>query len=182
MGAVAIWSMHYIGNRAINMLLPKERSLQIAYSPGFTAGSFFLAIGGVGLAFYLFSVSQKVGVLQTLLGGFLTGSAVCGMHYMGQGGISNYKVSYNWKHVVGSAVIAVTETTFALGIFFYFKFNWTNNWAKRILCASILALAVSGMHWLATVGTTYKYRDIDHGNIGLGRQATVIVVLCLVCP
>lgn len=179
MGAVAIWSMHYIGNRAITML-QGQRDLQIEYSPGFTAGSFFLAIGVVALAFYFFNVSHSVNFTGTVVGGLLTGAAVCGMHYMGQGGITNYQVSYDYKYVLGSAIIAVAATTISLGIFFYLKSIWTNSWVKRVLCASVLAVAVSGMHWVATVGTTYRYRTIDHGIGGLGRQTTVIIVLCLV--
>ncbi|KAL9609642.1 MAG: hypothetical protein Q9167_005595 [Letrouitia subvulpina] len=178
MGAVAIWSMHYIGNRAITML-QGQRDLEIEYSPAFTAGSFFLAIGVVALAFYLFNITQSVNFTGTMVGGFLTGAAVCGMHYTGQGGIINYRVSYDYKYVLGSAIIAVTATTIALGIFFYLKSTWTNNWVKRVLCASVLAVAVSGMHWIATIGTTYHYRRIDHKIGGLGRQATIIIVLCL---
>ena len=43
------------------------------------------------------------------------------------------------------------------------------------------ATAVSGMHWVATVGTNYrlKYMPGKTGT-GLSRQATAIVVICLV--
>ncbi|MCJ1452623.1 hypothetical protein MMC28_002966 [Mycoblastus sanguinarius] len=181
MGAVAIWSMHYIGNRAI-LMDEDQKELQIQYSPGFTAGSFFLPICVVGVAFYLFSIYDSVSILGTMAGGLLTGLAVCGMHYMGQGGISNYTPSYSWPYVLGSAIIAVTATTIALGVFFYLKSTWTNNWLKRGCCASLLALAVSGMHWIATVGTEYRLDSNQHvtSMTGLSREATVIVVICLV--
>ncbi|KAK8078399.1 hypothetical protein PG996_004569 [Apiospora saccharicola] len=39
MGGIAIWCMHYIGNRAIE-LADGQLELQIAYSAGFTALSF----------------------------------------------------------------------------------------------------------------------------------------------
>lgn len=180
MGAVAIWSMHFIGNRAIEMA-QGQPSDQIQYSPGFTAGSFFLPIVVVGIAFYLFSTSEKVSVLWTLMGGLLTGFAVCGMHYLGQGGIANYTPFYLWTYVVGSAIIAVVATTVALGVFFYFNSMWTNSWWKRGLCASLLAVAVSGMHWTATVGTKYRFKPyIGETMEGLSREATVVVVICLV--
>ena len=75
MGSVAIWSMHYIGNQAVIM---DVKGLHITYSPGFTAGSFFLPICGVGIAFYFFSISEHVSIIGTLLGGFIVGSAICG--------------------------------------------------------------------------------------------------------
>ena len=180
MGAVAIWSMHYIGNRAI-MMAEGEASLQIQYSPGFTAGSFFLPVCVVAVAFYFFSIYENVSILGTMVGGILVGSAVCGMHYMGQKGIANYIPSYSWRHVLGSAIIAVVANTTALGVFFYFKSTWTNSWWKRMFCASLLAVSVSGMHWVATVGTSYRMITVTMKNVsGLSREATVVVVICLV--
>ena len=158
-----------------------EPELQIQYSPGFTAGSFFLPVCVVAIAFYLFSVSENVSVLGTMLGGLLVGTAVCGMHYMGQKGIANYTPIYAWRRVLGSAIIAVVANTTALGIFFYFKSAWTNSWWKRLSCASLLAVSVSGMHWVATVGTVYRMRsDMMEKVNGLSREATVVVVICLV--
>lgn len=179
MGAVAIWSMHFIGNRAI-IMAQGERYLQIQYNAAYTAGSFFLPICVLSIAFYLLGISEKVSIARIIIVGLLTGAAVCGMHYFGQGGMSNYLASYEWQYVLGSAFIAVTAATLALGVFFYFKATWTNNWMKRALCASVLAGSVSGMHWVAAVGTTYRYKEgVRKGN-GLTRQATVVVVLCLV--
>ncbi|MCJ1308354.1 hypothetical protein MMC25_002007 [Agyrium rufum] len=180
MGAVAIWAMHFIGNRAITMADGQD-DLQIAYSPSYTAGSFFLPICVVGLAFFVFTITDQVTILGTTLGGFTTGFAVCGMHYLGQGGIANYQAVYNWRYIFGAGVIAVVASTLALGIFFYFKAIWTNAWWKRMVCGFMLAVAVSGMHWVATVGTQYRFRAITGGagTGALSRHATVIVVLSL---
>lgn len=179
MGAVAIWSMHFIGNRAI-IMAHGERNLQIQYNGAFTAGSFFLPICVVSFAFYLLGLSEIVSITRIMIVGLLTGSAVCGMHYFGQGGIANYFVSYHWQYVLASAFIAVTAATLALGVFFHFKATWTDNWVKRALCAAGLAAAVSGMHWVATVGTIYRYKDRVGKRNGLTKQATVVAVLCLV--
>ena len=181
MGAVAIWAMHFIGNRAINMQ-DGSLALQIGYSPAYSAGSFFLPICFVGVAFYLFTITEQVTVLGIIIGGFLAGFAICGMHYLGQGGISNYHAVYDWRYVLGSAIIAVVAATVALGIFFYFKSGWTNRWWKRIASAALLAVAVSGMHWVATAGTNYVPRPgaSMSNQQGLSRRTTVVVVLCLV--
>lgn len=77
MGSVAIWSMHFIGNRAISMA-HNAAGFQIEYSQGFTAGSFFLPICGVGVAFYFFSISENVGIGGTMTGGLMLGMAICG--------------------------------------------------------------------------------------------------------
>jgi len=183
MGAVAIWSMHYIGNRAIIIYskIPLAGESQIQYSPGFTAGSFFLAISGITLAFYFLGSSNKVSIVGTVTGGFLVGMVICGMHYMGQGGIANYKPSYLWPYVFGAALIAIAASIVALGVFFYFRSIWTNKWQKRLSCALLLAGGVSGMHWVATVGTKYHQRGrrTDSDNNALSRTAVVLVVLVL---
>ena len=162
-----------------------QPELQIQYSPGFTVGSFFLPICVVGIAFYIFSTSDSINVRGMITGGVLTGMAVCGMHYMGQIGLANYATSYSVGYVLGSVVIAVFTSTVALGTFFYLKATWTDNWLKRGFCASLMAASVSGMHWVATVGCTYRLRILEPGRNGalggLSRQATTIVVICLVC-
>ena len=181
MGPVAIWSMHFIGNRAV-VMDHGQRQAQIQYSPGFTAASFFVPTIVVAVAFFFFSISEKVSILGTVLGGHLTGAAVCGMHYMGQGGISNYRPVYSWHNVVGSAIVSIIATTLALGAFFYFKSKWTSVWWKRVLCALLLAMGVSAMHWLATVGTVYHLKPNRHfvKVVGLSRKDTVTVVMALV--
>lgn len=178
MGAVAIWCMHYIGNRAIEML-NGESELQIEYAASYTAASFFLPICVEGLTFYYFNQTDKVTVRRTILGGATAGLAVCGMHYTGQGGISNYSISYKWQYVVGAAFIAVAANTAAFGIFFYFTMTWTNGMWKKIGCALLLAVSVSGMHWTATLGTIHRFAASSRKN-RLSRKGVVIIVLCLV--
>ena len=181
MGGIAIWCMHYIGNRAI-VLGGGAAVLQIAYSPGFTALSFFVPIVVLLVAFTALGSNDRVSILRVLIGGSLAGSAICGMHYLGQTGISNYVCVYEIKNIVGAAVIAVVATIVALSVFFVLRATWTNSWWKRALCAILLAGAVSGMHWLASVGTQYRLRQIplpsSHGDIS--RDSTIIVVIVLV--
>ena len=181
MGGIAIWCMHYIGNRAI-VLGGGAAVLQIAYSPGFTALSFFVPIVVLLVAFTALGSNDRVSILRVLIGGSLAGSAICGMHYLGQTGISNYICVYDIKNIVGAAVIAVVATIVALSVFFVLRATWTNSWWKRALCAILLAGAVSGMHWLASVGTQYRLRQIpppsSHGDIS--RDSTIIVVIVLV--
>ncbi|KAG8527909.1 uncharacterized protein KY384_006825 [Bacidia gigantensis] len=176
MAAVAIWCMHYIGNRAI-LMLDASAGMRIVYSPGYTAGSLFLALGGVGTAFYFFSMAETVTPFTALGGGIFMGGAICGMHYLGQVGIENYDCSYTWPYVVGAAAIAGTASTIALSIFFYLKSVWTNSWMKRVGVALILATGVSGMHWCATVGTKYRLRHFAVNTMSPQGVINVVTVL-----
>jgi NO-binding membrane sensor protein with MHYT domain len=176
MGGVAIWCMHFIGNRAI-IIDQDQPDLQIAYSPAFTAGSFFIPIVFVGIAFATFSMGESMPVLRMMVGGFICGAAICGMHYISQIGILNYTNVFDWRFIVAATVLAIATATVALGIFFHLKSAWTNTWWKRILTSLLLAAAVCGMHWVATVGTNYLAKPTEssvHG--GLSRVQMVIIV------
>ncbi|PVH79874.1 hypothetical protein DL98DRAFT_560558 [Cadophora sp. DSE1049] len=179
MGGIAIWCMHYISNRAI-VLGDAQFAIQIAYSPAYTAVSFFVPITVLLVAFIVLGSDDRVSIVRVTVGGTLAGLAICGMHYMGQAGISNYTCVFNVGNVVGSVVIAVIASIVALSVFFVLRAAWTNSWWKRAVCASILACAVFGMHWTASIGTNYRLkkgaRSFSHS---ISRDLTVIVVIVL---
>ena len=178
MGGIGIWCMHFIGNRAV-VLGNGEPNIQIVYNVAFTGTSFALPVVVLLAAFYTVGVEEKAGYIRILIGGLLTGSSVCGMHYVGQLGIANYRCSYNVANVVGSAIIAVFSSTTALGIFFRWRATWTDSWWRRGICAFLLAGAVSGMHWTATAGTTYLERDESIKN-GTQLSRSQVVIICAV--
>lgn len=211
MGGVAIWSMvctciraaqpavchvclivlthaplqHYIGNRATT-LLDGQPEVQIAYSAGVTAASFFVPIVVLMLAFFVVTItdgsSNRVSWRRVGISGTLSGGAISGMHYLGNASISNYRCDYLASFVVGSVVIAAAASTIALSLFFVFKSSWTNSWWKRIGCAVVLAGAVSGMHWCAVMGTRYTLTRVHSTSETTSRNTTVIVTACLVSP
>lgn len=179
MGGVGIWCMHFIGNRAI-VLGDGNSSIQIAYNVTFTGVSFVLPVCVVLTAFYAIGFEEKAGYIRIIFGGFLTGASVCGMHYVGQLGIANYHCTYKAGYVVGAAIIAAFSSTAALSIFFRWRATWTNSWWRRGICSGLLAMAVSGMHWTATVGTAYlkPTNHIKHNSqLSRGQIVTICAVL-----
>lgn len=180
MGGIAIWGMHFLGNRAI-ILGNDDSALQVAYNPAFTAASFFLPIVVLLAAFITIGSNETFSWLRVGLGGAMVGLSICGMHYLGQAGISNYSVEYMIANIVGSVMIAVVATITALFVFFILRATWTASWWHRALTASLLAGAVSGMHWVAETGTQYRLRQGDISpDRTLSRNSTVIVVIILV--
>ncbi|BAE60120.1 unnamed protein product [Aspergillus oryzae RIB40] len=180
MGGVGIWCMHFIGNRAI-VLGNGESDIQILYSVTFTGVSFVLPVIVLLAAFYAIGTSEKAGYIRIITGGVLTGCSVCGMHYIGQLGIANYQCSYRAANVAAAAIIAVFASTTALSIFFRWRATWTDSWWRRGICGCLLAAAVSGMHWTAAVGTSYRNHDPSVNKGGqLSRTQTVIICAVLV--
>ena len=82
MGAIAIWSMHFIGNQAITLAHGNPK-FQLMYSPAFTAISFFLPILVLSVAFFFAGANEEedVSKFKVGLGGGLAGLAICAMHY-----------------------------------------------------------------------------------------------------
>lgn len=185
MANIASTGQHYVGNRAITMLDGAE-GLQIAYATKFTILSFFMPILVLLVAFVVATAGARAVWWRVYVSGFLSGSAICGMHYIGDLSISNYRTAYHVAYVVGAALIAVSASSAALALFFIFEAAWTNAWWKRAGCAMVLAGAVSGMHWCAAVGTEYVLvaspSGALHGDGGGGsmsRTDTTIIVSCL---
>ncbi|TVY78348.1 Signaling protein [Lachnellula suecica] len=176
MGGIAIWSMHFIGNYAIT-LGHGEAYLQIVYSPGFTALSFFIPITVTFLAFAAVGTDEFASMPRVVIGGILAGFGICGMHYMGQTGITNYTCEYRLGFVLLSVLIACVACIVALGTFFVFFSSWNAALWKRALTANVLAIGVSGMHWLASSETEYKLKTSVPSKNALSPLGTVIAVI-----
>lgn len=156
-----------------------QAELQIAYSSGFTALSFFVPILVLLAAFIATGTNNSVKWWRVTVGGTMAGTAICGMHYIGNASISNYTCEYKVANIIGSAIISVAASIVALALFFMFRSSWTTSWWKRGICDVVLAGAVSGMHWCASTGTKYRLIKLNTGNSDLSRIATVVVVVCL---
>ncbi|KAI9048546.1 hypothetical protein LZ554_007379 [Drepanopeziza brunnea f. sp. 'monogermtubi'] len=182
MGGISIWCMHFVGNCAI-VLGDGQEQLQLDISGGFTTLSFFTPIAVLFIAFGVVG-SDESSIFRVVLGGVLAGLGICGMHFLGQAGIANYDCIYDVGAFVGAAVIAIVASVVALVIFFIFRYAWKSSLWKRGLVALILASAVSGMHWLASVGTSYRYKFTGPGSFAVSYMATavvVVIVLSIVC-
>lgn len=179
MGGIAIWCMHFVGNCAI-VLGDGQEQIQLVISGGFTTLSFFTPIVVLFIAFGVVG-SDESSITRVILGGIMAGLGVCGMHFLGQAGIANYDCIYNVGTFVGAVIIAIVASVVALVIFFIFRSAWTASWWKRGLVALILASAVSGMHWVASVGTNYRYKFKDSGSYNaLSMSTTVVIVIVMV--
>jgi len=181
--------MHFVGNRAI-ILGDGSSEIQLYYNPGFTALSAFLPI------IFLFCGLTTVEVRKPgqrffwpalVVAGIVAGLAITGMHYVGNFGISNYRLRFPAGYVIGAAAIAICASIASLTLFFYFKERWINSLPRRLVCACLLAGAVSGMHWVATVGTSYTLINATTTHSSNGRNTNLIVAIvisllsCIVC-
>jgi len=173
--------MHFVGNRAI-IMGDGSPELQLYYSPGFTALSAFLPIVflffGLSIAEYR-QPDQPFFWPLLIVTGVIAGLAITGMHYVGNFGISNYELVFPVQYIIGAAAIAILASITALTLFFYFKEQWVNSLPRRLACATLLAGAVSGMHWLATVGTTYQLKYLVTGRAYDRNINLIVAIICV---
>lgn len=176
MGLVGIWCMHFVGNRSI-VLGNGQARFQLIYSPGYTILSCALPVIGLTFAFYIAEIRIKSFTVRRLLDvvtGVLAGLSVVGMHYIGNLGTLNYNLIYPPQYIVAACIIAVGDCIIALVLFFYFKERWISVFWKRLFCAVILAAAVCGMHFTASVGCTYQLKDM--GTTKPGERNTAVII------
>jgi NO-binding membrane sensor protein with MHYT domain len=183
-GLVAIWCMHFVGNRAI-VLGDGEGEIQLYYSSVYTTTSAIIPVVVlfVGLLvadrFYLRSTHTPTRIASLIVCGFCSGAAITEMHYLGNNGTTNYHLKLNLRYVVGAACIAVGASVLSFGLFFHWSSVWMNNLLRRMVVACVLALAVSGMHWTAASGTQYEVKGYHEGSSNQ-RNITLIIAICLV--
>lgn len=161
-GAVAIWSMHYIGMLAVEMHVP------VSYDLTLTIVSMIFAV--LACAIGLFIVGRGTpSILKLLTGGVITGLGVCAMHYTGMASMNMPgTVEYNIPLVVLSIVIAIIAAVAAL----WFAFNLRGNF-QRVGSALIMGIAVCGMHYtgMFAMKMTHTAESMNMGEISSSQSA-----------
>ncbi|KAL9064329.1 MAG: hypothetical protein Q9157_007874 [Trypethelium eluteriae] len=153
--------------------------------PGFTALSVFLPIIFLFIGFFIADRESqkhrgKVRLSVFLcIAGVAAGLSIVGMHYVGNFGILNYKLVYTPRYIGGAIVVAVVDATGSLAFFFSMKELWINRWWSRLMTAIFLAIAVSGMHWVASVGVVYRLKAVPTPNAGNARNVNLIIAVAL---
>ncbi|PWY99903.1 hypothetical protein BCV70DRAFT_217616 [Testicularia cyperi] len=184
MASVGIWGMHFIGMHMSLRPVPNV-NWYIKVDPGFTVLSLFVPIIALHAAFFIVDAAVSFSYIRTTISGVLTGLIVSLMHYSASLK-TNYAVIYSPALVTVSIVVACVAATVALVGFFRFRAQWEDSWWKRMLCAFILAAAVSGMHYIGVWGTSYKVKasTVSGSNaISLlsGRQRNNVLVIAIGC-
>ena len=93
-----------------------------------------------------------------LVGGFFIASGVCIMHYIGMMAIV-FQGTMTWRPgiVAASCLIALVAATAALWIMFRLLAMFPNLELLRFVCAVVMAIAVSGMHYTGMVAAEFNY-------------------------
>lgn len=140
---VGIWSMHFIGMLAFS--LPVE----VGYDLAATTASLFLAIGVSLIAL----ATASRGVLSSArlcIAGTVMGIGVAAMHFTGMHAMQmSPGIAYTIWRVALSVGVAIAASMAALWLAFTLRASDVQNVVvKRLGAAFIMALAITGMHYV----------------------------------
>ncbi|SAK71619.1 response regulator receiver modulated diguanylate cyclase/phosphodiesterase [Caballeronia catudaia] len=140
---VGIWSMHFIGMLAFSL------PIAIGYDFTTTAASLVLA---VGVSFIALATASRGALsrLRLVMAGTIMGLGVAAMHFTGMQAMQmSPGIDYTvWKLVL-SVAVAIVASMAALWLAFTLRASDVENLViKRLGAAFIMAIAITGMHYL----------------------------------
>ena len=141
---LGISAMHFVG--MVAMRLP----VGVAYESGRTVLSVVVAIGASTLAL-AFAGGATMRAPRLVAGAFVFGGAIVGMHYLGMSAIrAPVVMDHDLSRVALSILIAIATAATALWLAFNLReLGGRVGLAARIASATIMGLAVAGMHYTA---------------------------------
>ena len=166
-----IWSMHFVGMLAFSI------PVAIGYAPLPTVLSWCAAtvVSAIALA-----VASKdvLGWRRLATGSATMGAGIFAMHYIGMAAIDMAPgIVWNPTLVAASLVIAVAASAVALQIFFWLRVaSGRRGDAYQLLAATVMGLAISGMHYTAMAAASFPVGSICLSAGALGGNVLNILV------
>lgn len=176
----AIWVMHFVGMLACH--LPEGYH----FSPSLTFLSYVIAAAASIFAVWL-TTRATLPLSRLVLGSFLMGIGISGMHYTGMLGliVPGYMIHYDPVLVVFSVLIAICGSGLTFWLFFKTKNATTHQRLLKCIVAIMMALSIVGMHYTAMAASSFHTVQESFQALisqqGTGLMLFVIIfVTCLV--
>ena len=133
--ALGIWGMHFVG------MLAAQLPTAVDYIVLPTLVSLFICVLVVGFAIFTASAQPRT-VRSLAIAAFAMGVGIASMHYVGMRAIhASVHMGHASSFVVASVVVAIAASALAIWLAF-----GTTRRPPLLICATVLGLAVSGMH------------------------------------
>ena len=185
-GAVAVWSMHFIGMQALSLIDPTTgNTVDIRYDPLFTAFSLVVVVVIVAVGFHVAGDPLNQQWWRYVFGGCAGAGGVLAMHYLGMLAMTmQAEIDFDWRWVLGSVLIGVAVVSVGLLVFFRFRQLWQHNHAVMLACSLVLAVAVMGVHYSGLASAAY-YKTVETPDIShyspLSRLLYINIALAAAC-
>ncbi len=146
----AIWLMHFVGMLACH--LPEGYS----FASTLTFFSYIIAMMASIFAVWL-TTRETLPLARLVLGSFLMGMGISGMHYTGMMGLTvpGYVLHYNLLLVIFSVSIAICGSGLAFWLMFKYKQSVINKFLYKLSAATMIALSIVGMHYTGMAAASF---------------------------
>jgi len=170
---LGIWAMHFVGMLAFNL------PCSTRYDLGLTLLSIIPGVLASILALHTIS-RHEISPARLGSGGLLIGAGVGAMHYSGMAAMRlDGMIRYDARLFLLSILVAVVLATFALWIKFRLQVaRDRDDFWVTVISASVLGLAVSGMHYTAMLAA-YFIRGDGGGVADAGIAPTFLAAIIL---
>jgi diguanylate cyclase len=167
--AIGIWGMHFVG------MLAAQLPTAVDYIVFPTLVSLFICVLVVGFAIFTASAQPRT-VRSLAIAAFAMGVGIASMHYVGMRAIhASVHMSHASSFVVASFVVAIAASALAIWLAF-----GTTRRPPLLICAIVLGLAISGMHYTAMTGLSLHPNTAASGpsspSISISTELLAIVV------
>ena len=177
-----IWSMHFIGMLAYDM------DMLVSYDMAMTGVSILLAI--ISAAFALWVIAKPNLTLSRIFSAAIVmGMGISMMHYTGMSAMQMpATITYDIPLVIFSIIVAVSASFAAIWVSInQGKYKVDNNKLIKIIGASILAIAICGMHYIGMAAVIFHHADPELFNLSsavnndlIGIWVILVTLLILV--
>lgn len=171
----AIWLMHFVGMLACH--LPEGYS----FATGLTFFSYIIAALTSIFAVWL-TTRNTLPLGRLILGSFLMGIGISGMHYSGMMGliIPNYSIQYDLFVIIFSVLIGICGSGLAFWLMFKYKQALKNKRLFKLCAASMFALTIVGMHYTGMAAASFHLMDdgvtsLTHNSAGQNLALFIII-------
>ena len=167
--AIGIWGMHFVG------MLAAQLPTAVDYIVLPTLVSLFICVLVVGLAIFTASAQPRT-VRSLAIAALAMGVGIASMHYVGMRAIhASVHMSHASSFVVASVVVAIAASALAIWLAF-----GTTRRPPLLISATVLGLAISGMHYTAMAGLSLHPDTAASGpsspSIAISTELLAIVV------
>ncbi|WP_417453321.1 MHYT domain-containing protein [Kiloniella sp.] len=166
----AIWGMHFIGMLAFSL------PCGITYDFLTTSISIIPAILASLTALFVVSQQRYNLHLRLVIGAVLMGSGIGTMHYVGMAAMRMPAIIfYDPQYVILSVIAAVVLSYISLAVVEYGQRQTSYRFARQLIAATTLGLAVASMHYIAMQAAIFYPILEDIGPTG--RLADVVLAI-----
>lgn len=146
---LGVWSMHFIGMLAYKLPFP------VAYDIQITILSIIPAILAA-VAMHIVIAKEQINYNALIIGGTIMGAGIGTMHYTGMMAMHfDGYMAYNPIIFELSIIVAIVFSIFAISLKHILKIIKINSVKVPIYCCVIMGIAISGMHYMGMLATSF---------------------------